>query len=619
MADQDGIHGQGARPWNGHANTSRGSARLTSAAVAAWIVLLTLPAFLSLNLWPWSEPSFQDPGTVAALVNEGPLAALALSLMLTLLVLALVRRAAVFVWLTFPLMILVPVESWYVIQYGSPSTSHVIGLIAETNAAEFTEFAAGRIQAALAGVGAIAAIAAIAATWIGRRGWRWEHRSRSWVVGATGLAIATGVGAAWLEEAATSHEVLAKRQSSVFGAYLPVQLDGVDKAFPWGVPLRIAEYVGQREKIERGMRELAGQRIGATLRAGAAPTNVVLVIGETGRADRLGINGYHRDTTPRLSRLEGIVSFSDAVSATAASRTSIPFMMTRMRPGTNLVFALVTEKSVVSAFREAGYRTWWLSNQMSVSQWDNGISIYAEEADVKRYRNLSGFGGRSDYDEVLIPELVRALRAPAEHRFIVLHTLGSHFNYRNRYPDAYDRFLPSLQRGERATIFDVDKRNELSNAYDNSVLYADHVLAEIIDRLAATGEDSVLLYMADHGESMFEGRCGKAGHGVASASNFHVPLIVWMSSKARERAPTTWQDLQANRSTPVTSESVFPTLMSLGGIAVPRDKHELSVASGRFAAKRRLVSADSSVWLDYDDELPSVDCASTSGSTPARR
>ncbi|MCC6380826.1 MAG: phosphoethanolamine transferase [Burkholderiales bacterium] len=594
-------------------------------ALAAWIALLTLPPILALPVWPWADVAPQFSGSRDALLRGGALGALAASLLITVVALALVRRATIFVWITLPLMVFVPIESWYVYHYGQPSTAHVIGVIAETNWGELREFVTGRLLLVLALAALYALLAIPAAWWIGRLGLRWDHRSRLWVVAAAVLAVAAGVGASLVEEASHNDTSADADPSRAFARFLPPQLDGLERAFPWGVPLRYAEYAGQRRKIERGMRELASRRVGATLGAGIAPTNVILVIGETARSDRFGINGYTRDTTPQLSRIEGLVSFPDAVSATAASRTSIPFLLTRMQPGTNLMTALVTEKSIVSAFSEAGYRTWWISNQMTVSEWDNGISLYAEEADVRRYLNLAGFGGRSDYDEVLLPELDRALAIPAQHRFIVLHTLGSHFNYRNRYPDEFDRFQPSIARGERVTIFDRDRREQLSNAYDNSILYTDKVLADVISRAGATGEDSVLVYIADHGEALFEGGCDNAGHGVASASNFRVPLFVWMSPKARLRDQDAWRHLQSHRAAPVTSGSVFPTLAALGGIVLPRDRRELNLASERLARPPRLVSGDSTHWMDFDTQLPKVDCAlrgrdtaTDFGSTPSR-
>jgi len=581
--------------------------RAAVAAVVVWIALLAVPNVLALSVWPWTQATPRDAGSIDGLIASGTPASFAWGLLFTLIVLALVRRAAVFVWLTLPLMILMPVEAWYVLNYGTPTNPHLIGVLVETNPTEFAEFVSGRLQATLIAAAVMGLAATAAAAWIASRRWTWRHRSRTWLLALSIGTVAASASAALLEEATLPGDVR-QMNSPQFG-FLPAQVEGFESVFPWGVPLRVVDYYGQRRSIERGMRLLASERIGATMDAARAPRNVVLVIGETGRGDRFGLNGYARETTPRLKKVDGLDSFSDAISSTAASRTSIPFILTRVHPGTNVFHALTTEKSVVSAFSEAGYRTWWISNQMTVSQWDNGISIYAEEAHVRRYLNMAGFGSRSDHDEVLLPELERALQDPAGNRFIVLHTLGSHFNYRNRYPDPFDRFQPSLAVGERTTIFDMDKRVELGNAYDNSILYTDHFLAEVIRRLEAAGGDSVMLYTADHGESLFEGTCFKAGHGVTSATNFHVPFMIWMSAGARARDPSAWGSILANRDRPVTAESVFPTLVALGGLRLPRDKHELSLTADTLPGTARLVSTDSLSWLDYDRDLPAVDCA----------
>ena len=198
----------------------------------------------------------------------------------------------------------------------------------------------------------------------------------------------------------------------------------------------------------------------------------MLVIGESARADRWAINGYARPTSPHLSSTPNLVSFHDVVSIATATRVSVPIILTRKPADFAESFAF-PERSVVSLFKEAGFHTVWLSNQALVGQYDTPISVYAKEADVPAFLNPSSYDVQTPFDEVLLGPLKSALTSEHAAVFVVVHMLGSHFNYRHRYPEAFDQFHPSPTPHDPVSLHDPRWKEALNNAYDNSILYTD--------------------------------------------------------------------------------------------------------------------------------------------------
>lgn len=583
------------------------------AQVVAWIALLSLPNLIAIADVP--VPSRGSDGSFYALLGSilraQPIRTFAIGAGISILLLVVLGRTDRFVVLTLPLVLLMPAEAWYVAEYGGHPGVHVLGVLAETNPGEAIEFVSGRwpVICFVVLVSAFASGALFLALF---RQPRVTIRSvrRRLALAVLGVAALLSTMPSLLDVATAdaAPRGLAARELRHFHSR---DVEEFAEVYPWGVPIRLAEYAVQRRMRATAAASLDGFRFDATLEVARAPVNVVLVIGESLRADHLSLNGYSRATTPTLQREPGLVSFSNAIAATPGTRTSVPYIVTRMAPGRDGTDRFVTERSLLSAFREAGYRTWWLSNQMTYGEHDTMVSLFAGEADVGRHLSLSSYSQRSAYDTVLIQGLVEALASPASRRMVVLHMLGSHFNYRNRYPATFDRFTPTPADGEAVTLFDRADRERIVNAYDNSVLFTDHVLGGLIAALKATGEDSVLLFVSDHGEALFDGACPNSGHGMLSATNLHVPLIVWLSPKFAGRRAAAASALQSNRDRAVTVESVFPTLLDLGGVRIDRDKRELSLASEGLSVGPRYVSVDARSWIDYDRDLAARDCART--------
>ncbi|HGF9504297.1 TPA: phosphoethanolamine transferase [Acinetobacter baumannii] len=297
------------------------------------------------------------------------------------------------------------------------------------------------------------------------------------------------------------------------------------------------------------------------------PDVVVLVLGETSRRDRWGLNGYSRETTPLLSKKENLYNYTNALSLASATLLSVPMTLTRKNEA-KVLSVDYNESSIIKAFKEVGYSTYWLSTQQKIGIFDSLTSYYASEADNVSFFNFSNGSEDRDLDEVLINKLKDVLKKDNGKKFIVLHTMGSHQLYNKRYPASFDKFKPSTNDLKFYDPSNRKYKTEINNAYDNSILYTDYILSQIIDSVNDANKKSVVLYTSDHGEDLFDGDCNKTSHGGTSIYNFQVPLFVWVSNQYAVKYPSKVKVISGNTKKPINHTSIFPTLLSMSNISV---------------------------------------------------
>jgi glucan phosphoethanolaminetransferase (alkaline phosphatase superfamily) len=264
------------------------------------------------------------------------------------------------------------------------------------------------------------------------------------------------------------------------------------------------------------------------------------------------------------------------------------------------------EKSFITAFKEAGYKTFWISNQISFGKFDTPVSVFAKEADVVEFLNLGDFRDASSLDEVMLAPLRNAVADRAPKKLVVLHTLGSHWNYSHRYPARFDKWLPSLYGVDHPVYTDLKNKQQMNNSYDSSILYVDWVLSHVIDTIKDSGTAASMVYVADHGQTLYDGTCKIAFHGHNTQYEFHVPAFVWYSDQYRERFPEKIDQLMRHRGERLATENMFHTLLDLGDIRYPNDRLEWSFVNSQFKLHTRYV--DSYGWTDYDNAVMKGDC-----------
>lgn len=346
-----------------------------------------------------------------------------------------------------------------------------------------------------------------------------------------------------------------------------------------------------------------------------APEVYVMVVGETARAHNFSLYGYPRNTNPLLSKTPGIKAFPNVTTQSNTTHKSVPMLLSAA--SAEDFERLFHEKGILAAFKEAGFHTVFISNQLPNHSF---IDFLGEQADEHYFLKKEDALQGNHYDEDLLQKLDEILpkadaSSSAHYRyrklFVVLHTYGSHFNYQERYPRSFAYFKPDSRSEAKS-----ENRRDLLNAYDNTIRYTDYILHGIIERLQKwegiqTKTDGVygqpisaMLYTSDHGENIFDDDRHLFLHAAPKASDYelHVPFIIWTSEGFSNQYPDILKALGENRTKQVQSSlSAFHTMLGIGGIQTHYRLDEYSVASDKYQPVKLLYLDD------HDEAIPQED------------
>lgn len=348
-----------------------------------------------------------------------------------------------------------------------------------------------------------------------------------------------------------------------------------------------------------------------------APEVYVMVVGETARAHNFSLYGYPRNTNPLLSKTPGIKAFPNVTTQSNTTHKSVPMLLSAA--SAEDFERLFHEKGILAAFKEAGFHTVFISNQLPNHSF---IDFLGEQADEHYFLKKEDASQGNHYDEDLLQKLDEILpladassSAHYHYRyrklFVVLHSYGSHFNYQERYPRSFAYFKPDSKSEAKP-----ENRRDLLNAYDNTIRYTDYILHGIVERLqkwegVQTKTDGVydqptsaMLYTSDHGENIFDDERSLFLHAAPKASDYelHVPFIIWTSAGFSKQYPDILKALGENRPKQVQSSlSAFHTMLGIGGILTRYRLDEYSVASGKYHPTELLYLDD------HDEAIPQED------------
>lgn len=515
-----------------------------------------------------------------------------------LVMLAAVRRAWVALALALPVAIFLPLEVWLRLQIGHKTNAQTWALLAETTPAEAVNFIiAYGSELALWWLGWMLLYGA--SLWMAyRQQLIWRGRVATWcllLLPALPLLQYAEAGAPpWIAEV-VSDKPFDGRAAEGWS-------DEWEDVYPVNVLVAYQQHRLEMAKLQVTKAALQNMALGATqAHPETAPELVVLVIGESSTATRWGLLGYSRTTTPKLHAQDGLLAFGDVVALSTATRTAIPGVISRkpvLRP--NGALDRQPEPSLLKAYAETGYRTHWLSNQAPFGKYDSSIALYASEAADVRFFNPSTFRSNASYDERLLPAL-RELLQDRDRHLVVLHTLGSHFDYALRYPDEFDHFQPSTKAQKQASAPDAAQQLErISNSYDNSILYTDHVLSEVIQAVKAQNRRALVAYFSDHGEDVPGGRCRYVGVRRLSEAAYRVPVVFWFSEELLRNRMTAWEVLRRNREGAYTTQAMYATLLKLSGIELPGGLPEASFLTSPAGKDNERVVGMGERWMDFD-------------------
>jgi len=314
------------------------------------------------------------------------------------------------------------------------------------------------------------------------------------------------------------------------------------------------------------------------------PSTLVLVIGESTNRQRLSLYGYPRSTTPNLDRIRGELQVFDGVV------TPRPYTIEALQQV--LTFAdqenpdlYLTTPSLVSLMKQAGYKTYWITNQQTMTKRNTMLTTFSEQADEQFYLNNNRDQNARQYDGDVLEPFARVLADDAPRKLVVVHLLGTHMRYQYRYPETFERFAD--RDGVPAGV--SDDQLPTYNSYDNAVLYNDHVVSSLIERFRATDPNGFLLYLADHGEAVFDAPNPEVlgrNEGAPTSPMYTVPFILWNSPKWQAQQG---RDFAASLHRPYSSSHFIHTWADLAGLRFDGFDPSKSLVSAEFRQRPLLI------------------------------
>lgn len=327
--------------------------------------------------------------------------------------------------------------------------------------------------------------------------------------------------------------------------------------------------------------------------AGQRPKLVIAVVGETARAQNFQLNGYARATNPTLSQRDDIISFQSVSSCGTATAISLPCMFSRMTRTQYDDVRAATEENLLDILGRTGVHVLWRNNNNGGCK---GVCARVPTDDMPALKIAAQCVNQDGtcYDEVLLHQLGIRIDAMQGDALIVLHQIGSHGpTYFERYPAKHKVFSPSCDSNQIQKCSNA----ELTNTYDNTLVYTDRMLGKTIDLLQgyAAQRDVAMIYVSDHGESL--GERGMYLHGtpyvIAPKEQTQVPMVMWFSPGFAQNASLSRSCLRSNAAHKVYShDNFYHSVLGLFGVQTSVYQPALDL----FAACRESVRVASPEW-----------------------
>lgn len=375
-------------------------------------------------------------------------------------------------------------------------------------------------------------------------------------------------------------------RTGTFAAGLEKFEDRIEPAVPWQMLVAYRRYGEQLENMQGMLHSASKIAPLSNLKDAMAnqPATLVLVIGESTNRQRMSLYGYPRETTPELDKLKDQLSVFDNVI------TPRPYTIEALQQV--LTFAdeqnpdlYLSTPSLVSMMKQAGYKTFWITNQQTMTKRNTMLTTFSQQADEQVYLNNNRNQNAAQYDGDVIAPFNKALADSAPRKLIVVHLLGTHMSYQYRYPPTFNKFtdrqgVPTGVRDDQVPTY---------NSYDNAVLYNDFVVSSLIKDYAKTDPNGFLLYLSDHGEDVFDSQ----GHSTLgrneakpTAPMYTIPFMAWASPKWRETHD--W-NFTGDLSRPYSSSHLIHTWADLAGLSFDELDRSKSLVSNDFKARPLLI------------------------------
>ena len=360
----------------------------------------------------------------------------------------------------------------------------------------------------------------------------------------------------------------------------------VEPAVPWQLVVGYRKYLeqlGDMQLLLDGNAKVAPLQQLQDAQAGQ-PSTLVLVIGESTNRQRMSLYGYPRATTPKLDKLrEQLAVFDNVVTPRPYTIEALQQVLTfadEQNPD-----AYLTTPSIMNMMKQAGYKTYWITNQQTMTKRNTMLTTFSKQADEQVYLNNNLNQNARQYDGDVLKPFGKILADSAPRKFVIIHLLGTHMSYKYRYPAEYDQFT------DRKGVPDwvTDDQLPTYNSYDNAVLYNDFVVSSLIEQFSASKPNGFLLYLADHGEAVFDSPKGNVlgrNEGKPTAPMYTIPFMLWTSEQWRSHSPA---DYQTELSRPYSSSNLIHTWADLAGLQAAELDPSKSLVSANFKERPLMI------------------------------
>lgn len=305
------------------------------------------------------------------------------------------------------------------------------------------------------------------------------------------------------------------------------------------------------------------------------PHFLVIVVGETVRAQNWGLNGYPRQTTPRLSALD-VVNFKDVTACGSNTEVSVPCMFSATGRRNYDQARIKRSESLLHVLDRAGINVLWRDNQAGCKGVCEGLAFES----FREPRTDPLCDDQGCRDAVMLQGLHDAIDDNPGDAVVVLHQLGNHGpGYYKRYPPSFRQFVPDCRSADLGKC----SREEIVNAYDNAILATDDFLAKAIGMLGQDeSHDTALIYVSDHGESLGEGNLYLHGfpYAIAPDTQIKVPMLAWFSKGMQDSAGIDMRCARQRADKPASHDNLFHTVLGLMQVQTRDYVPELDLLKG---------------------------------------
>ncbi|MBK4716404.1 MULTISPECIES: phosphoethanolamine transferase CptA [Tenebrionibacter/Tenebrionicola group] len=419
----------------------------------------------------------------------------------------------------------------YFVIYGQEFSQSVLFVMFETNKNEASEFASQYLSLKLLAILLMYSAAAI---------FLWTRLRPVYLRTPWRYGVVFGILYGLILHPLISDLALKKNSVSTAVNHLSARME---PAAPWQLISSYVQYRKQLSALENMLTDNSALPPLVNLKdsSGDAPRTLVLVIGESTQRNRMSLYGYARKTTPQLDSLRdhdpGFTLFKDVV-------TTRPYTIEILQQA--LTFAdqenpdrYLTQPSLMNMMKQAGYKTFWITNQQTMTARNTMLTVFSRQTDKQYYMNQQRTQSAREYDANVFAPFRDALADSAPKKFIIVHLLGTHIKYKYRYPEQKQW---TLFNGKTSDIPPglSQEQQETYNDYDNANLYNDNVLATLISDYKATDPNGFMLYFSDHGEEVYDtpphdiqGR----NEAKPTRAMYTVPFFIWTSDKWKAAHP----------------------------------------------------------------------------------